>query len=125
MYKLNMHGRERLGICMQQDLVLATGRIPGDRPFKPSFQKGNRLYHLVIDETLLGRASSRVNMQRLDSDDYPVVLQLHVPSQPTTQHAAFGAGGQPVHSIVWDGMRVERYVEASKSRDDAFPQCSG
>ena len=109
------HAKQLLQLCLSADLILGTGRLPGDihAPLSyPHAAGGSRPDHLALD---LGIAAdiqtSTVDSSRLESDHFPlcVTFQCSLAPQPG---AVPGADGTPLPRLSWDDSHREAYVQA-------------
>lgn len=78
-----------------------------------------------MDVTLLGRtARCWVDRQRLDSDHFPVVLDIVVPGMHSAPAIRPGEGGEPLPRVVWDSAWAPSYVSALRSQTAHLTRCS-
>ena len=109
------HAKQLLHLCLSTDLILGTGRLPGDVPAPLSYPHaagGSRPDHLALDlEVAAVVRTSKVDASRLESDHLSLcmTLQCSLASQPVPVP---DADGTPLPRLNWDDSRREAYVQA-------------
>ena len=113
---LTASGCSLLSFCQACNLLLLTGKLPGDCPAAPSFAARARTApsrpdHLVVSEGLLPRMCSlHVHDDRLESDHYPLCVSMDVCE--TARSTARLGEVQPCQRLRWDRRKLEPYQEA-------------
>ena len=108
------HAKQLLHPCLSTDLILGTGRLPGDVPAPLSYPHaagGSRPDHLALDlEVAAVVQTSKVDASRLESDHFPLcmTLQCSRASQPVPVP---DADGTLLPRLNWDDSRREAYVQ--------------
>ena len=82
--QLGGHTKQLLQLCLSADLILGTGRLPGDihAPLSyPHAAGGSRPDHLALDLGIAAHIqTSIVDSSRLESDHFPLCPVLPSPS---------------------------------------------
>ena len=112
---VNGHGLRLLDLCKATDMLLCTGRTPGDFHATPNFKarrhtQATRPDHVLVSADLLPHISAlHVNTARQDSDHYPMELILRV---DLTLGAPSVCSGQPLSCVRWRRNNRTAYVTA-------------
>ncbi len=112
---VNVHGSRLLDLSRRHDLLLCTGRAPGDEQAVPTFRARGNAQASRLDHVLLSRAafpcvsSSFVDTSRQDSDHWPVVVVLRL-SVAVVQPSP--CQGTPLPVLRWLPACRDTYVSA-------------
>lgn len=109
--RADLHGRLLQQLCADTGLELCTGEIPGDYLALGTYRHANtRIDHIVaspLARPWLQHCS--VNRRRLDSDHFPLEVDLTL---PWVARAAQAASGVPLCRLRWDSTCSVAYSEA-------------
>lgn len=116
------HGQLLAALCRRCDLLLGTGRLPGDEDACPTFRarqhtQATRPDHVVFKRATYSRAvSSVVNTSRQDSDHFPIEIQLRFPVRITAHLACQGTA---LPHLKWSPDKRDHFARALSSDDTA------
>lgn len=109
----NEHGVALTDLCRTMDLLLCTGRVPGDGGADPSYRgpRGalSRLDHIAVSTAIFSHIThSHVDASRSDSDHFPVICHLELPALAPAP--APPAEALPLRGVGWDARRQGLFV---------------
>ena len=126
---VNAHGVRLLELCKDTDMLLCTGRVPGDTEAAPTFKarahtQATRPDHVIVSvDTLPLFSHIVVNTGRKDSDHHPIEMTLQVNVAASVPVPCIGA---PLSRVKWQPSARHAYADALRNVASAsLDACKG